>query len=112
MSIFKFEPVYKKRIWGGQQFQELFNPDLNKDEKFGESWNLVDRKEDQSICTLESGETSTLRNLIENNCKEIMGPAWSKNKKFPIQKSYLTVLSIIEFQLEGVPRRGAQQHQH
>lgn len=108
MSIFKFEPVYKKRIWGGQQFQELFNPDLNKDEKFGESWNLVDRQEDQSICTLESGETSTLRNLIENNCKEIMGPAWSKNKKFPILVKWLDCQERLSLQVhppENIARK-------
>ena len=30
MSIFKFEPIYKKRVWGGNQFSEMFDPKIDK----------------------------------------------------------------------------------
>ena len=65
MSIFKFEPIYKKRVWGGKQFGQLFDPSLNQEEKFGESWNIVDREEDQSICKLDTNDI-TIRELLAN----------------------------------------------
>ena len=61
MNVFKFEPIYMKRIWGGQQFQELFNHDLDSNEKvihlFG--------KPDQS------------RNFVLSNKEAVISPAWS-----------------------------------
>ena len=65
MSIFKFEPIYKKRVWGGSQFSDLFDPKIDKNEKFGESWNIVDRDYDQSLCQLSTGDKTSLRELLE-----------------------------------------------
>ena len=84
MSIFKFEPIYKKRVWGGKQFGQLFDPSLNQEEKFGESWNIVDREEDQSICKLDTNEAITIRELLARRGTEIMGPSWIEGKRFPI----------------------------
>ena len=55
-----------ERVWGGSQFYEIFEPRLNRQKKYGESWNLVDREDDQSFCTTDLGKESQLVNFLEN----------------------------------------------
>lgn len=99
MSIFKFEPIYKKRVWGGKQFGQLFDPSLNQEEKFGESWNIVDREEDQSICKLDTNETITIRELLARRGTEIMGPSWIEGKRFPILIKWLDCQERLSLQV-------------
>lgn len=44
----KFKPLFKERIWGGQQLKAVFGKDLPADEKIGESWELADLPDDKS----------------------------------------------------------------
>ena len=99
MSIFKFEPIYKKRVWGGNQFSELFDPKIKKNEKFGESWNIVDRDEDQSICHLGNGEKASIRKILEKRGFEIMGQKWEKGMRFPILIKWLDCRERLSLQV-------------
>ena len=99
MSIFKFEPIYKRRVWGGSQFSDLFDPKIDKNEKFGESWNIVDRDDDQSLCQLSTGEKTSLRKLLEKKGGEIIGPKWSKDMKFPILIKWLDCQERLSLQV-------------
>ena len=44
----KFKPLFKERIWGGQQLKVSFGKDLPVDVKIGESWELADLPDDKS----------------------------------------------------------------
>lgn len=44
----KFKPIFKERIWGGQQLRNAFGKELPADIKIGESWELADLPEDKS----------------------------------------------------------------
>ena len=99
MNLFKFEPIYKKRIWGGQQFKELFGQDLMSNEKIGESWNIVDRDEEQSRCEISKGKFLSIRELIEQRTQELMGPKWKKNKRFPILVKWLDCQERLSLQV-------------
>jgi len=44
----KFGPIFKERIWGGQQLKKSFAKDLPADVKIGESWELADLPDDKS----------------------------------------------------------------
>ncbi len=99
MNVFKFEPIYKKRVWGGNQFSKLFDPKIEKNEKFGESWNIVDREEDQSICYLSKGEKISLREILETRGHEIVGPHWAKGMRFPILIKWLDCQERLSLQV-------------
>ena len=45
---FKFKPIFKERLWGGQRLREVFGKDLPANAKIGESWELADLPEDTS----------------------------------------------------------------
>ena len=44
-----FTPLYKHRIWGGRQLMYRLGRELPPETAIGESWELVDREEDQSV---------------------------------------------------------------
>ena len=54
-NILKFTPIYKERVWGGRSIEKIYLRRLPKAElKYGESWEIVDRPNDQS--TVVGGE--------------------------------------------------------
>ncbi len=45
----RFEPLFMERVWGGRRLAERFAKDLPEGAVIGESWELVDRPEAQSV---------------------------------------------------------------
>lgn len=99
VSVFKFEPIYKKRVWGGSHFKNLFDSSLRHDQKYGESWNIVDREEDQSFCKINSGTNISIRELLKEKGREIMGPSWINGNKFPILVKWLDCQERLSLQV-------------
>ena len=67
-------------------------------EKIGESWNIVDRDEEQSRCEI-SKANFFLYELIEQRTQELMGPKWKKNKRFPILVKWLDCQERLSLQV-------------
>jgi mannose-6-phosphate isomerase len=44
-----FEPLFMERVWGGRRLAELFGKSLPEGASIGESWELVDRPEAESV---------------------------------------------------------------
>src|SRR5438270_1294676 len=44
-----FEPIFMERVWGGRQLETLYRKHLPPGKQIGESWEIVDRAETQSI---------------------------------------------------------------
>ena len=55
-KIYKFEPHYFERVWGGRSLEKLLGRQIPKNIMIGESWDLVDREDCQSMCTSKSVE--------------------------------------------------------
>jgi len=72
---FKFEPLYKERIWGGRTLEDVFNRNLPVGVKIGESWELADLPNDKSV--IANGELAgrTLAAAIQSHPEEITGDA-------------------------------------
>ncbi|MFZ5806998.1 MAG: type I phosphomannose isomerase catalytic subunit [Verrucomicrobiota bacterium] len=83
MSFYTFQPVYQSRIWGGQNLKRLFERNIPENARIGESWELVDRPEAQSVWT-EDGKT-TLHDLWASAEREkIFGTRAPQKDRFPI----------------------------
>jgi len=46
---YKFEPIFKERIWGGSAIRDVFGKNTPEGIKIGESWELADLPEDKSV---------------------------------------------------------------
>ena len=109
MTIFKFEPIYKKRIWGGTNIiSEFQRPKMSCDEPVGESWEIVDRKENQSVAINGTLKNKTLRYIIQNHSNMFMGPNWNPKNEFPILVKWLDCNARLSLQVHP-PENIAQQ---
>ena len=48
-SALRFEPLFQERIWGGRRLADLYGKKLLPGVATGESWEIVDRPEAQSV---------------------------------------------------------------
>ena len=62
-----------ERIWGGRKLAKLFDKNLPPNESIGESWEIVDRPEAQSVVTAGPLKGKTLHELWSQHRKEIFG---------------------------------------
>lgn len=88
-SFLQFEPIYQERIWGGRYLENYLGRKLPGTAPIGESWELVDRPEAQSVVSNGPWKGKTLRQIIEKKSAEIMGPTWPKDRPFPILVKWL-----------------------
>ncbi|MCK4753537.1 MAG: mannose-6-phosphate isomerase, partial [Planctomycetes bacterium] len=100
---FKFKPIYKHRLWGGQKLQEFFGKDLPAGEKIGESWELSDLPEDKSI--IANGELAgqSLSEAIAKYPKEITGDE-NFSGAFPLLIKFLDAEDILSVQVHPDPQ--------
>jgi mannose-6-phosphate isomerase len=98
----KFEPIYKQRIWGGQRLREVFGKDLPAGQKIGESWELADLPEDQSVIANGQLAGQTLHSAIEQYPKEITGDE-DFSLPFPLLIKILDAEDVLSVQVHPDP---------
>lgn len=100
MNPVLFQPIYKERVWGGRSLEESLGRDLPGDKVIGESWDLVDRTDDESIIRHQSTESrQTIRDLIEADPEGIMGKGWNPSARFPILVKWLDCQERLSLQV-------------
>ena len=70
---FKFEPIYKERIWGGKRLETQFGKDLGGKDAIGESWELSAVEENVSVVSNGSLAGNDLQELIEIYMGDLVG---------------------------------------
>src|SRR6266404_4129181 len=78
-----FEPIFKERIWGGRNFAASFGKKLPANKRIGESWEIVDRPEAQSVVTNAPLKGKTLHELWTQHHPEIFGEASAPPSRDP-----------------------------
>ena len=82
MAIWEFEPLAQERIWGGRNLEERFGRVLPEGKKIGETWELVDRAEAQSVVR---GSGESLHSYWDSaDRKKIFGAKAPDTARFPI----------------------------
>src|SRR5205809_6254884 len=66
-----FEPIFQERIWGGRRLETAFGKKLPAEKRIGESWEIVDRPEAQSIVARGPLKGKTLHHLWTQHRDEI-----------------------------------------
>ncbi len=98
-EVLHFEPLYQKRVWGGRGFESSLGRTLPGKDPIGESWEIVDRPEAQSVIRSGKFAGKTLRQVISSNPAGVMGAAWPKNKPFPILVKWLDCQERLSLQV-------------
>lgn len=99
MSILKFIPIYQERVWGGRKLETTFQRALPAGKPIGESWEIVDRPEAQSVVASGLFAGKTLRELVRTVGDELFGPANDSDKPFPILVKWLDCTERLSLQV-------------
>lgn len=82
-KIFRFQPIYKERIWGGRKFETQLGREIPNG-NIGESWELSDYGTDLSI--IHNGEYAgkNFQEVYKKFPKEILGDNFKETESFPL----------------------------
>jgi mannose-6-phosphate isomerase len=79
-----FEPLFMERIWGGRRLETLYGKRLPQSTRIGESWEIVDRPEAQSVVHDGPLRGMTLHELWTQQRETIFGPDLPDTERFPL----------------------------
>jgi len=101
-SLLKFAHIYQSRIWGGRRLETLFNRHLPDPKmQYGESWEICDRDQEQSICTLSNGQEISLHDLWVNHREDVFGRGMLKSEspRYPLLMKILDACEDLSIQV-------------
>ena len=84
MEPIVFEPLYMQRVWGGRELERQYGRALPDDAPYGESWEIVDRTDEQSVVRGGEYAGKTLHELWTTRREEIFGRGLPDSERFPI----------------------------
>ena len=98
---FIFQPILKEKVWGGQKLHAHFHKGNNADAKVGESWEIADLKEGQSIVKNGDLTGKTLKQLINMNPDGLLGEKVHKRfgKQFPLLIKFIDAAKDLSIQV-------------
>jgi mannose-6-phosphate isomerase len=78
-----FDPIFIERMWGGRRLESEFHKKLPPQKRIGESWEIVDRSEAQSVVAGGRLDGKTLHELWTQERGEIFGNV-PDTQRFPL----------------------------
>jgi mannose-6-phosphate isomerase len=78
-----FQPIFMERVWGGRRLESEFGKNLPPQKRIGESWEIVDRPEAQSIVRNGPLRGKALHELWTQYRAEIFGDV-ADSPRFPL----------------------------
>lgn len=102
-----FQPIFMERVWGGRRLESLYGKRLPPAVRIGESWEMVDRPEAQSVVHDGPLRGQTLHMLWKKHRKEIFGEA-PDAPRFPILAKLLDAQENLSLQVHPPPAIAAE----
>lgn len=115
LTPLRFAPNFKPAIWGGSRLRDLFDS-APTGERIGEVWVLSDHGKGQSVVTNGPRAGTTLRQLMEQDARRLLGRDAGKYTEFPLLLKFIHAENALSVQvhptdakareLEGPSARG------
>ncbi len=94
-----FQPIFKERVWGGRNLESLYGKPLPPGARIGESWEITDRPEGVSIIANGPLAGRSLRWLMEQHGRELLGSAHDAAGRFPLLVKILDAQDVLSLQV-------------
>jgi mannose-6-phosphate isomerase len=98
-ELLRFQPLYQERVWGGRMLESALGRRLPAAQPIGESWEIVDRPEAQSVVEGGSLNAQSLHAVLAKHGADVMGPEWPAGKRFPILVKWLDCRERLSLQV-------------
>lgn len=111
MYPFKFEPILKHILWGGDGICEFKNIEP-RESGVGESWEIAQVKKDISVVANGSLKGKTLTDLIVEFKADLLGKhVWEKyGEQFPLLIKFIDACDNLSIQVHPDDRLAAKRH--
>ena len=93
-----FQPIFQERIWGGRRLESLYGKRLPPGVRIGESWEVVDRPEAQSVVHDGLFRGLTLHTLWRKHREQVFGTV-PDAPRFPILAKLLDAQENLSLQV-------------
>jgi len=103
-----FEPIFKPRIWGGRRMEALLDKKLPPEVAIGESWEVVDLEDEESVVAAGPGKGKKLGELVQSWGDDLLGRAGLFGGRFPLLIKFLDAKEALSIQVhpdEATARR-------
>jgi mannose-6-phosphate isomerase len=106
-----FERVCLEKVWGGRALEEVLGIRLDRPGPIGETWELVDREDQQSVVAEGPLRGLTLGELVRRAGPSLLGDvARARDGRFPLLVKFLDATEPLSVQVhpddEGARRQG------
>lgn len=95
----RFEPILKRLIWGGRKLGSVLHKPIGEGSEYAESWELSDHGSDVSRVVEGPLAGRTLRELIHERGRELLGPALADRGQFPLLVKFLDATQVLSVQV-------------
>ncbi len=103
-----FEPLFMERVWGGRRLETLYGKRLQQGVRIGESWEIVDREEAQSVVHTGAFRGTTLHELWTQHRPAIFGNQARDTARFPLLFKLLDAQERLSVQVHPPKEVAAQ----
>jgi mannose-6-phosphate isomerase len=102
-----FQPIFMERVWGGRRLESVYGKRLPPGMCIGESWEIVDRPEAQSVVHAGPFRGLTLHELWMKHRPEVFGDV-PDAPRFPILAKLLDAQENLSLQVHPPPKLAAE----
>ncbi|MGO9526737.1 MAG: type I phosphomannose isomerase catalytic subunit [Verrucomicrobiia bacterium] len=104
---YKFAPLLQERVWGGNAL-EHYGKSVPPGKRIGESWEISDRDEVQSVVSNGPDKGKTLRQQIEAHGAQVLGTNSGKATRFPLLVKLIDARERLSLQVHPSPALAAK----
>lgn len=94
-----FQPILKPKIWGGRRLATRVGKHLPPGETIGESWEVADLEDDQSVVATGPARGKTLGALVREWGVDLTGRAPLFDGRFPLLIKFLDACDTLSLQV-------------
>lgn len=98
-----FEPLFMERVWGGRRLETHYHKRLPPGVRIGESWEIVDREDAQSVVHEGAMQGATLHELWNAHRDEVFGGNLPNVPRFPLLFKILDAQDRLSVQVHPPP---------
>jgi len=98
-TILKFKPILKSVIWGGRRLSSHLGRKLPANKPFGESWEIVDLPDDQSLISEGIFKNESLGVMRERFRADLLGDAPVLEGRFPLLVKFIDATQTLSVQV-------------
>lgn len=103
----RFEPVFRRYLWGGRRLGTLLNKPIGTEADWAESWEVVDHGKDQSVVADGPLAGKSLHDLVTQHGAELFGRHHPQSQ-FPLLFKYLDANLALSLQVHPNDDYGRQ----